>query len=111
MAGSQRPELGLKGAQKRPLFKLDLNDHALYLADHNAEAALKFVDSVEETLDLIASQPKMGVERLFAGGAVKLRMLAVSGFKNHLIYYQPLAQGLIAIRLLHGAMDSEAVFE
>jgi len=48
------------GAYKSPRFKADLNNHALYLADHNPDTALKFIDSVEYTVDLIATQPFMG---------------------------------------------------
>jgi len=99
------------GAHKSPRFKADLNDHALYLADHNPDTALKFVDAVEYTIDLIATQPFMGAERVFESVKVELRMHPVSGFDNFLIFYQPFEKGLFAIRLLHGSRDIQAVFE
>jgi len=111
MPSENQPNQTLIGVHQRPLFMSDFNDHALYMADHNPSAALKFVDSVDTTLNLIATQPHMGAHRIFAGGAVKLRMLPVTGFKNYLIYYQPFDEGLLAIRLLHASMDSVSVFE
>ena len=99
------------GAHKSPKYKEDLNRHALYLADHNPDAALKFVDAAEETLDLLATQPNMGAKRLFADGALALRMFPVSEFKRFLIFYRPFDEGVYAIRLLHSARDIEAEFE
>lgn len=111
MTTKPAPNEDLAGVHHRPIFKTDFQNHALYLADHNPSAALKFVDAVDETLALIATQPYMGALRVFAAGAVHLRMVPVAGFKNYLIYYQPLERGLIAIRLLHASMDSLSVFE
>ena len=99
------------GANKSPKYKDDLNRHALYLADHNPDAALRFVDEAEATLSLLATQPHMGVKREFADGVWKLRMFPVSGFKHYLIFYQAFEEGIYAIRLLHSARDIGSVFE
>lgn len=99
------------GAHKSPKFKADFNDHAIYLADHNSDAALKFVDAVEYTLGLIVTQPFMGAKRVFATKTVELRMQPVSKFENYLIFYQPFKEGLLAVRLLHGSRDINGLFE
>lgn len=99
------------GAHKSPKYKDDLNRHALYLADHNPDAALRFVDAAEETLNLLATQPEMGAKRVFSNRELALRMFPVTDFKRFLIFYKPYEQGVYGIRLLHSARDIEAIFE
>jgi toxin ParE1/3/4 len=97
---------------KRPIAKIDIVENAVYLAEKNPDAADRFLTALEETLELIATNPRMGSKRLeHLDKTVKLRVFPVNDFKNYLIFYTPIKNGLEMIRLLHASMDSEARFK
>jgi toxin ParE1/3/4 len=97
----------------RPAADRDLGDQAEYLAAHqNLETSLRFYRAAEETLRLLASQPKMGKltqyrNPLLAG----VRVLPLKHFPKHLVFYRPLEHGIEVVRVLHGARDVESLLE
>jgi toxin ParE1/3/4 len=70
------------------------------------------LDAVEATLSFLAANREAG-ERCFFTSArtFGIRVWAVRGFRNHLVFYRPTEQGIDVVRVLHGARDIEALFQ
>ncbi len=82
----------------------DLDDIWWHIARDNLPAADRFVRLVDEKLNILAEFPLMGVSReAFAPG---LRGFSVG---EYMIYYRPIEDGVRAERVLHGALDKEAL--
>lgn len=85
---------------------------SFYIADDNEEIAQRFLDACDETFRFLADNPLLGSRRRFE--SVKLsevRMWRVKGFEKYLIFYQPLADGVKILHILHSARDYNRVFE
>jgi toxin ParE1/3/4 len=66
----------------------------------------RWVDKLDEKFALWATQPLMGRSRdELAPG---LRSFA---FGRYVVFYEPLADGIDVVRVLHGARDIDANFE
>jgi hypothetical protein len=39
-----------------------------------------------------------------------LRCLPISGFPAHIVYFKPLTDGVLIIRVIHGARDVDRIF-
>ena len=89
-----------------------LFESSLFLADHrevvtnlagvNPDAADRFCDAVESTLDLLTRHPEAGRLAGFSL-APDVRQWGVSGFRNYILFYQVRPDGVLIVRLLHGA--------
>ena len=96
------PAVHIRAAAKR-----DLVDRYAYLAEEADEAtAERFLTKVEQTFELLATQPQMGSPLLlknpkFAG----LRKWRIEGFENTLVFYLPRGEGMSIVRVLHAARD------
>ena len=86
----------------------DIIDHALVIARHQPAAARRFVDACEDAMAKLAALPGMGAIRESADPKLAgLRQWPLKGFRNFLIIYQPLRDGIVVIRVIHGAQDIE----
>ena len=87
-----------------PSFRLkriglqDLKGIVRYIAADNPVAARKFRDELYKKFQLLALNPQIASER--PDLAPKLRYLP---FGNYLIFYLPETDGILVIRVLHGA--------
>lgn len=94
-------------------FKTDVDEIFVYIGSDNVEAAIRFVEAVDTTLDLISTQPFAGFERDFQNDRLgQVRFWPVKGFDRYLIAYQPdrETQKVRAIRLLNSYRDFSAIF-
>jgi toxin ParE1/3/4 len=96
---------------KSDLALNDLEGQAEYLRQHSPRAALRFLDAAEATFRQLASMPGIGEQYetdnpLYQG----LRCFPISKFSSQIVYYKPLADGIIVIRVLHGAQDIDRIF-
>ncbi len=96
---------------KSDLALTDLEEQAEYIRLRNPGAALRFLDAVETLFRQLASMPGIGqlyetTNPLFQD----LRCFTVPRFSSHIVYYKPLADGIIVIRVLHGARDIDRIF-
>ncbi|MEX2316228.1 MAG: type II toxin-antitoxin system RelE/ParE family toxin [Pirellulales bacterium] len=84
----------------------DLLAIAERIAQDSPRAASRWLDRIERTLSLLASQPLMGeaVDHIRAG----LRRFTEG---NYVIFYEPRKNGIGLVRVLHGARQIEALFE
>lgn len=93
----------------RPKAAADIDHYFLFIAEGSIEAAVRFFDSVHETIRAIAQWPALGHRRQWSNPELStLWSRAVDGFPNHLVFYRlPDAETVRIVRVLHGAMDLE----
>ena len=87
---------------RTPQASLDLIDAWLYISADNMSAADRFIDHIEEVLLLLASNP-------YAGTATPTLDATARGFPvgAYLVLYEPLAEGILFLRLWHCAQSME----
>jgi toxin ParE1/3/4 len=99
-------------ALKRPQALVDVDEQARWIADDNPDAARRFRKAVEQTLEVLAAMPGVGVGRRYKDPALKgLRMHPVQGFPTHLLFYLPLSDGVELVRVLHGWRNIARLFD
>jgi toxin ParE1/3/4 len=81
-----------------------------YAREGGMRVADRFFAEAEATFARLARMPRIGTpydpdERLFAD----LRFFPVSRFRDHLVFYRPIAGGIEVYRVLHGARDIHAI--
>jgi len=77
-----------------------------YIREHNPEAALRFLQAIDGTIENLALQPLKGRQRKFRGKDLKnIRSWRVDDFENYLIFYRFAGRRLEILRIKHGAMD------
>lgn len=91
----------------RPKADRDLDEQAYYLGTQaGPELGHRFLLAAHETFGLLAAQPKMGWHpRLLHPDLASLRVFPVSGFEKMLVLYQPLADGVEILRVVHGSRN------
>ena len=93
----------------RPAAEQDLTTCAAHIAADNIEAALRFIDEVEVTVNSLADSPLLGTEMSFAHPDLAgLRRRVVSQrFRNYLLFYRAITptRTVELIRILHGARE------
>lgn len=98
---------------KRPLAQFDLIEEADYLeqtADLNV--AERFLDAARVTFEELARMPMMGSPRPYYAADLKdLRQWRIKGFKDFLVFYRPLPDGVEIVRVLHGKRNIAAILE
>jgi len=90
---------------RRPLAAADILDIWDYIAEDSIEQADRWVDKLDEKLELIATQPLLGRSRDEL--AVNVRSFP---FGRYVIFYAPIEGGIDVVRVLHGARDIDSVF-
>ncbi len=91
---------------KTPPARFDLASHFAYLGERNLKSAKRFLVNAEATFAALARTPGMGAPyRVNDPRLAGLRCCRVKQFKNHVIFYRPLADGIDVIRVLHAARD------
>jgi len=91
--------------QKRPLAEADLDELWDRIAEDSIDRANNFLRKLGKRLEMLALQPYMGYERneLLPG-------LRSFPYKNYIIFYFPLENGIDVVRVLRGSMDIPTVF-
>ena len=84
----------------------DVLDIWLYIARRSVRHADRLIEKIEEKLELIADMPGIGQRRDEFGP--NLRSFPVG---DYLIFYQPLRDGILIIRVLHGAQNLGRIFK
>lgn len=76
-----------------------------YIAADSVEQADRWIDKLDRSLQLWATQPMMGRERTEL--AVGLRSLP---FGRYVVFFLPLEDGIDVVRVMHGSLDIEERF-
>jgi len=79
-----------------------------YIAEDNPEAADRFFDAFEESVEVIRKTPKIGTIRKFRGHT-EIRMWFVRGFEKSLIFYTENSEEIVILRVIHASRDYNRV--
>lgn len=78
-------------------------------AGFSLDAGLRFYDAVRQTCEFLAEHPNVGTRRSARDPSLSsLRSYGVRGFRNYLIFFVALADGVYVARVRHGARDNDA---
>ncbi len=78
----------------------------MYIWQDSPLAAIRFLDAAEATFHQIAASPRIGTCYDTENPALaEIRFLPITRFRNDLIFYRPLTNGIEVFRVLHGAQD------
>ena len=96
-----------------PAARADLDDTILWLrAEADGETAARFAVAADTTFNKLAQSPRIAP----AAGSRQVRLKTirkwkVAGFPKMLIFFDPLADGIEIIRILHAAADWWAILD
>ena len=97
---------------RRPDARQDIIDLASYILQDSIDAAERLITAVEEEFQKLLHMPGMGSRRRYGRKEFSdLRMWPVSGFRDHLIFYREISEGIEIVRVLHGKRHLSKVFE
>lgn len=97
---------------RHPKALADIEESAVYIGADNLDAALRFLNAVETTLQVLLDNPELGHTREFKRPELaEIRSFNVRGFDKHLVFYRPSEKGIEVVRVLHGARDLGALFD
>ena len=85
---------------RRPLAEEDILDIWLFIAGDDEDAADRWVEQLEASLLLWASQPLLGRGR----DELQPRLHSMA-FGRYVVFYEPLPDGIDVVRVLHGSRD------
>lgn len=86
--------------------ELDAFGYFQYIHENNPDAALRFLEAIDSTVEGLSLQPLKGRLRRFRGRDLKnIRSWRVNDFENYLIFYRFAGERLEILRIKHGAMD------
>jgi toxin ParE1/3/4 len=88
---------------RTPASRTDIVEILLHLRRHSRRAARSLHAAIDETLRLLAEYPGAGKSRDEL--APRLRSLPVRRYRQYMIYYRPIADGIEVIRVIHGARE------
>lgn len=84
----------------------DIDECYAWIRKDHPAAAHRFLDAVELTCRDVSRMPSIGSRRYAEISLMRdIRMIAVTGFKNYLLFYLELETSIDIIRVLHGARD------
>ncbi|NJL09848.1 MAG: type II toxin-antitoxin system RelE/ParE family toxin [Calothrix sp. SM1_7_51] len=85
----------------------DIFEISVYIAQNRgAETAKSFIDKINEKFKLLAESPKLGRNR--SELSPELRSFPNG---NYVIFYRTISDGILVVRVLHGARDIASIFE
>jgi toxin ParE1/3/4 len=90
---------------RRPRASADVSEIWEFIARDNLERADAFVDRLDEKFRALAAQPHMGRARGELGEGIRSIPMA-----PYMIFYEALSDGIVVVRVLHGARDVEGEF-
>jgi toxin ParE1/3/4 len=94
-----------------PQAQEDVDSYAAFVGQDDPAVGVRFFAAVNETFVSLCRHPLKGRRRefrnpLFAG----MRSVSVTGFRNHLIFYQPSWDRVLIVRIIHGARNLGPIF-
>jgi toxin ParE1/3/4 len=99
----------MKPIRIRPRANTEIDALADFIACDSIDAAMRFLDAVQKSFDLISDQPGMGTKRYaYLPMLEGLRMLPVYDFEKHLVFYIERPSYIDVLRFLHVSRDIPA---
>ena len=91
-----------------PLAVREMNEIADYLAQQSPRLGLRFLKAVEDTCTQLADMPEMASRYESENPRLAdLRVWAVHGFPNHLVFFRIKQSYLEIVEVLYGGRDLE----
>jgi toxin ParE1/3/4 len=91
---------------------MDLDEIAEFIGRTRPRAALRFLDAFDQTVAALARLPSLGSPHESDDPRLRnVRVRPVKRFKNFLIFYRPIQDGIEVLRVLHGARDISPILE
>ncbi|MCS7471647.1 type II toxin-antitoxin system RelE/ParE family toxin [Stieleria sp. ICT_E10.1] len=84
---------------RRRLAIDDIAGHSSRIAESNLDAALRFLDAIETTVDLLCQFPE----------ADGLRAKLVNGFGNHVVLYFVTPETIDIVRVIWGGQEIDQI--
>ena len=95
-----------------PAAENDLINIWIYIARDNPKAADRTFQAAEETFELLAEMPSIGVSYWTTHPKLKdLKFFPVKKFSNYIVYYRELTEGIEIVRVLHARMKKDLWLE
>ena len=84
----------------------DLREIGFWLRLDSESVGKRFVVAVRATADDLAAFPLGGTEVRFGDATIRsCRWALVRGFRNHMLIYRIVPDGIEVVRLIHGSRD------
>jgi toxin ParE1/3/4 len=97
---------------KKPIARIDLAVCYGYIGERNPGMAHRFRLNAEATFAALARNPGLGESyQVDEPRLTGLRCDRIKRFKNYLVFYLPLDNGIDVIRVLHAARDIQAALK
>jgi len=94
----------------KPQVPDDLRSIVDYLEQFSIRSADRFLEAVFRAFDDLAAKPGKGSPKHFRSRRLEgVRSWAVPGFRNHLILYLPIPDGIIVLAVTHGSRRIRAL--
>lgn len=91
--------------------EMDAFGYFQYIHLRDPDAARRFLEAIDETIEGLVQQPGKGRLRGFrARGLKNVRSWRVNGFENYLIFYRLAGERLEILRVKHGSMRFPQAF-
>src|SRR4051812_29205837 len=104
--------MGQRRLLVRDIARDDVDEIARYIAQDKLDAALRFYDAAEAAFDLLASVAGAGPRVEPSIDLVPdLRFWPIKRYRNYLVLYRPLPDGVEILRVVHGARDLPGLFQ
>ena len=91
---------------RRPQAELDILEIWDYIAEDSIAEADRWMDRLDEKFALWATQRMMGRARDELAPGIRS-----FPFGRYAVFYQPIANGIDVVRVLHGSRDVDSNFE
>lgn len=90
---------------RSPVAEEDLLEIWSHIANDKPSAADRFLDKLEQRIELLSRHPRIGEAR--PDLAARVRAYSVG---NYVIFFRPIRDGIEVLRVLHGSRDISAIF-
>jgi toxin ParE1/3/4 len=98
-------------ARFSPKAERDLEHIRTHIASDNPDAAERVREVILHTADVLAQNRELGFRIVNAGPRhAGIRWFPVPRFRHYLIFYKPLHETVIVIRVLHASQDWKRFF-
>ena len=95
---------------RRRLAIEDVASHSSHIAERNLEAALRFLDAIESTIEMLCQFPEAGgVVPTTRPEAQGLRAKLVTEFDNYVVLYFVTSKTIDIVRVLRGGRDLDQI--
>lgn len=95
----------------RPRAERDIDEQCLYFSEESIELAIRFHDQCERTIRNLADNPDVGIHCEFNNPDLQdIRWKKIGRFRNHLVFYRPIDDGIEVIRVLQATRDFTRLF-